>query len=105
MHGVAGLVKDAKEEKALALFEEMEEYFAAYPAPNAKDVLFRLCKLKEGAKKEFYMPLLKKLLSYNISLDVKNWKGTTPFELCKESGKWDIYEKLNLSEMGESLKG
>ncbi len=113
---MACLLSHSRRPEALALFEEMEEYFAAYaksdesPEDFGKDILFQLCKLKEKSKKEFYMPLLEKVLSFNISLDVKytpKWDrvGKTSFELCKKSGKWDIYEKLNLSQMGESLKG
>ncbi len=42
----------------------------------------------------------------NAHMTMVDWReGKTPFELCKKSGKWDIYEKLNLSQMGESLKG
>ncbi len=101
------------EEFTLAFFEEIEEYFAAYAKSNdchkefGKRELFQLCNLGEsGGKKEFYMPLLEKLLSLNISFDVKEeWEGKSPFEICKKRGKWDIYEKLNLSKMGESLKG
>ncbi len=69
MHAVC-LSCDGKVEKALALFNEMEECFAEYPTPNAKYLLFALCELREGPKKEFYMPLLEKLLSFNITFDM-----------------------------------
>ncbi len=48
--------------------------------------------------------LLKCLLSLNVKLDVRNDKGQTPLDLCKE-GQWEMFELLNLSQMGDSLKG
>ncbi len=111
MNGMVWFLHKKKEMLALAFFQEMREFFTAYAKSErcrkefGKDLLFCICALKEGSKKEFYMPILEWLLSLNISLDVKDRKGKSPFEVCKENGRWDIYAKLNLSQMGDSLKG
>ncbi len=96
--------------KVLVFYEELEEYFLAYNKSDesyenfGKKALFALCKYSDGLKKEVYMPFLEKLLSLNISLDVTD-RGRTPLKVSKGSGAWAIYERLNLSQMKESLKG
>ncbi len=100
---------DLKKSKfALPFWREMEVFIASHaksekrPKEFGKGLLFALCGTHgfEGG-----MALLENILSLKISLDVKNWEEETPFDVCKRKGRWDIYEKLNLSEMGESLRG
>ncbi len=86
----------------LAFFEELEECFVEYAKSEdcfenfGKLVLRNVCRVPEGSKKELYMPLLEKLLSLNIPVDLEDSKSANNF---------DIYEKLTLLKMGESLKG
>ncbi len=70
MRGVERNVRNGQFEMATVIFQEIEEYFAAYPTPYARHVLYELCRLGEGVKKEFYMPFLEKLLSFNITFDM-----------------------------------
>ncbi len=106
MKAVEMILSSACEKVALAFWKEMAEHIAAYaksekcPENFGNDLLWKLCRLGEGSKIEFYMPLLERLLSLNTCLDVELCKVH-----CKSHAKWDIYEKLHVFQMGESLKG
>ncbi len=104
-----------KERLALSTYIEFEEYFSAHVHSEKRkrgfgsDLLFSICgvladQVIRGSLKEA-LPLLKKLISLlKIPMDiVKN--GKTVLDVCKDIGNWDMYELLNSSEMGESLKG
>ncbi len=94
---------------ALPFWREMEVFIASHaksesrPKELGKGLLFALC--ERQVYMEDAIPLLENLLSLKISLDVKNSEEESPFDVCKSVGTWNIYEKLNLSVMGESLRG
>ncbi len=99
---------------ALPFYKELEDFIVAHAKSEkcnkefGKGLLFALCGVYANQKirvRKEAMPLLRKLLSLKISIDVNNLEEGTPFDLSKRRGNWDFYEALNLSQMGESLKG
>ncbi len=98
--------------RTLPFWQEMEEFIATHAKSEkrhkefGKDLLFAVCNCYgQISRSTSLLKLLENLLPFKISLDVKNSDGETPFGVCKRIGRWDVYEKLNLSQMGESLKG
>ncbi len=103
-----------KELIALPFYKTFESLFVEYSqGPKREDdfgkkLLFTLCDVRGDQKTGLSgeaATILRGLLSLKIGLDTVNNDGKSPFDVCKTRGRWEMYEMMNLSQMGDSLKG